>query len=52
MGWDAGVRLGARAAAGPEETGIVSTAPPSPSAPEVEGGVGSKNAPSSRGDKR
>lgn len=48
MGWDAGVRLGARAAAGPEETGIVSTAPPSPSAPEEEGGVWSKNAPSSR----
>lgn len=48
VGWDAGVRLGARAATGPEETGTVSAAPPSPSAPEEEGGVWSRNAPSSR----
>lgn len=46
VGWDAGVRLGARA--GPEEPGIVSAAPPSPSAPEEDGGVWSKKAPSSR----
>lgn len=48
VGWDAGVRLGARAAAGPEDAGIVSAAPPSPSAPEEEeAGVWSRNAPSS-----
>lgn len=52
MGWEAGVRLGARAATGPEETGTVSAAPPSPSAPEEEGGVWSRNAPSSRGKKQ
>lgn len=41
VGWDAGVRLGARAAA------------PSPSAAEEEeGGVWSRNAPSSRGKQK
>lgn len=49
VGWDAGVRLGARAATGPQETGIVPAALPSPSAPEEGGGVWSRNAPSSRG---
>lgn len=51
VGWDAGVRLGARAAAGAggvEETSV--TSPPSPSPPEDEGGVCSKNVPSSRGE--
>lgn len=52
VGWDAGVRLGAKAATGPEEPGIVSAAPPSPSAPEEDGGVWSKKAPSSRGEER
>lgn len=54
LGWDAGVRLGARVGAetgveGVEENGITSPPPaPSPSPPEEEeGGVCSKNVPSS-----
>lgn len=50
VGWDAGVRLGARAAGGPEEVGIVSVPLPSPSAPEEEAGVWSKKTPSSIGE--
>lgn len=55
MGWDAGVRLGARAgtgARGGQETSVTSPAPPSPSPPEEEGGVCSKNVPSSGGKGR
>lgn len=57
VGWDAGVRLGARAAGvtgaeGVEATCFTSPAPPSPSPPEEEGGVCSKNVPSSRGQQR
>ena len=54
VGWDAGVRLGARAGAeGVEETSVTSPPPPSPSPPEEEEGVVcSKNVPSSRGKER
>lgn len=53
VGWDAGVRLGARAvtgAEGVEERSITSPTPPSPSPLEEEAGVCSKNVASSRGD--
>lgn len=57
VGWDAGVRLGARAGAVTEadrveETRFTSPLPPSPSPPEEEGGVCSKNVPSSGGAER
>lgn len=51
VGWEAGVRLGARAGAGvegAEETNVTSPPPPSLSPPEDEGGVCSKSIPSSR----
>ncbi len=57
VGWEAGVRLGARAGAvtgaeGVEETSVTSPPPPSPSPPEEEGGVCSKNVPSSVGESK
>lgn len=53
VGWEAGVRLGARAGVeGAEETSVTSPPPPSPSPPEEEGGVCSKNVPSSGGEER
>lgn len=49
VGWEAGVRLGARAGHGPEETPVTPSPPPSASPPDDEGGVCSKNALSSEG---
>lgn len=53
VGWEAGVRLGASAGAGTgvegtEETSVTSPPPPSPSLAAEEGGVCSKNVPSSK----
>ncbi|MEQ2263212.1 hypothetical protein XENORESO_004609 [Xenotaenia resolanae] len=50
VGWEAGVRLGARAGTGTGLDGVEggSPPPPSPSQPEDEDGVCSKYAPSSR----
>lgn len=48
VGWEAGVRLGARAGVrGAEETRAASPPPPSPSPPEDDDGVRSKYAASS-----
>lgn len=49
VGWEAGVRLGARTGVeGVEETRVTSPPPPSPSPLEEESGVCSKYVPSSR----
>lgn len=55
VGWEAGVRLGARAGAvtgtkGVKDTDVTSPPPASPSPAEEEGGVCSKNVPSSVGE--
>lgn len=51
VGWEAGVRLGAKTGVeGVEETSVTSPPPPSPSTLEDEGGVCSKKVPSSRGE--
>lgn len=50
VGWEAGVRLGASAGTGFD--GVEGASPPSPSQPEDEDGVRSKQAPSSRPAKR
>ena len=64
VGWEAGVRLGASRAGGEgaetggaeEETTVTSPPPPPPptssSPPEDEGGVRSRNVPSSAGEER
>lgn len=51
VGWEAGVRLGARTGVeGVEENTVTSPTPPSPSPLEQEGGVCSKKIPSSTGE--